>query len=89
MDIIRNKLSDEKWFVIVSLRTVSPKNRTWANKKIKNYSGLFLPVTLKLELYSKCYIISFDNHEAIFVCPKKANVFWDELIKINPRVEVQ
>ena len=57
-------------------------------KKIQNYSGLFVPVTMKPALDSKGYIISYNNHEDVFVSPKKANVFLEELIKINPRIEV-
>ncbi len=57
-------------------------------KKIQNYSGLFVPVTMKPALDSKGYIISYNNHEDVFVSPKKSNVFLEELIKINPRIEV-
>lgn len=57
-------------------------------KKIQNYSGLFVPVTMKPALDSKGYIISYNNHEDVFVSPKKANVFLEELIKINPTIEV-
>ncbi len=57
-------------------------------KKIQNYSGLFVPVTMKPALDYKGYIISYNNHEDIFVSPKKPNVFLDELLKINPKIEV-
>lgn len=57
-------------------------------KKIQNHSGLFVPVTTKPALDSSGFIISYNNHEDVFVSPKKADIFLKELLKINPKIEV-
>lgn len=58
--------------------------------KIQYYSGLFVPVTTKPALDSKGYIISYNNNQdGLFVSPQKADLFIEELLKINPKIEVQ
>jgi len=58
-------------------------------KKIQRFSGLFVPVTTKPALDSEGYIISYNNNnDALFVSPKKADLFLEEILKINPKIEV-
>jgi hypothetical protein len=57
-------------------------------KKIKYFSGLSVPVTMKPALDTKGYIITYNNYDDVYVSPKSADVFIAELLKINPKIEV-
>ncbi|MFM2229653.1 MAG: hypothetical protein RL607_911 [Bacteroidota bacterium] len=57
-------------------------------RKIRKHSGLFVPVTLKPALDVKGFIITYNQFDDIFVSPKNADAFLDELVKINPEIEV-
>lgn len=57
-------------------------------QKIQRYSGLFVPVTTKPALDSNGYIISYNNYDALFVSPKSGDIFLEEILKINPAIEV-
>ena len=56
--------------------------------KIKYFSGLYVPVTMKPALDNKGYIISYSNFDDVYVTPEKRELFIQELLKINPKIEV-
>lgn len=56
--------------------------------KIKYFSGLNVPVTMKPALDNKGYIISYNNFDDVYVTPVKRELFVAELLKINPKIEV-
>ncbi|WP_298223470.1 PH domain-containing protein [Flavobacterium sp.] len=57
-------------------------------QKIKYFSGLHVPVTMKPALDTKGFIITYDQYEDVYVSPDKSDVFLNELLKINPNIEV-
>lgn len=57
-------------------------------QKIKYFSGLYVPVTMKPALDTKGYIISNDGFEDVYVSPKNSATFIEELLKINPKIEI-
>ena len=57
-------------------------------QKVQYFSGLNIPVTTKPALDNKGFIITYNNYDAIYVSPKKGTIFLDELLKINPKIEV-
>ena len=57
-------------------------------KKIKYFSGLYVPVTMKPALDTKGFIITYNNVEDVYVSPVDRDVFLTELLKINPGIEV-
>lgn len=56
--------------------------------KIEYYSGYNVPTTFKPALDYKGYLIFFGKFESIYVSPKNATEFINELMKINPNIEV-
>lgn len=57
-------------------------------KKIKYFSGLYVPVTMKPALDTEGFIITYNNFDDVYVSPVNRDVFLDELLKINPKIEV-
>lgn len=57
-------------------------------KKIQQYSGFNIPVTMKPALNYKGFIITIENSEEVFVSPKNHTVFIEELLKINYEIEI-
>ncbi len=57
-------------------------------KKIKYFSGLYVPVTMKPALDTKGFIITYNQYDDVYVSPTKREVFLSELLKINPNIEV-
>jgi hypothetical protein len=57
-------------------------------QKIKYFSGLYVPVTMKPALDTKGFIITYNKSEDVYVSPTKSDVFLSELLKINPNIEV-
>jgi Bacterial PH domain len=57
-------------------------------KKIESFSGMIPPVTMKPALGNKGLILYHDKYESIFITPEKTKDFVDELLKINPEIEV-
>jgi hypothetical protein len=57
-------------------------------KKIKYFSGLYVPVTMKPALDTKGFIITYNNMDDVYVSPINRDVFLTELLKINPGIEV-
>lgn len=57
-------------------------------KKIKYFSGLYVPVTMKPALDTKGFIITYNQYDDVYVSPVKREVFLSELLKINPNIEV-
>lgn len=56
--------------------------------KIKYFSGLYVPVTMKPALDTKGFIITYNNLDDVYVSPVNSEVFITELLKINPGIEV-
>lgn len=57
--------------------------------KIKNHSGLYVPVLMKPALDTKGFIITYNKFEEVFISPIKSELFLEELMKINPKIEIQ
>jgi hypothetical protein len=57
-------------------------------KKIKYFSGLYVPVTMKPALDTKGFIITYNSMDDVYVSPINRDVFLTELLKINPGIEV-
>lgn len=56
--------------------------------KIRYFSGLYVPVIVKPALDTKGFIITYDNFEDVYVSPADRENFLNELLKINPKIEV-
>ena len=57
-------------------------------QKIKKHSGLYVPVTLKPALDTKGFIITYNKYDDLFISPIKSDLFLEELMKINPKIEI-
>jgi hypothetical protein len=57
-------------------------------KKIKYFSGLYVPVTMKPALDTEGFIITYNDREDVYVSPVHRDVFLNELLKINPEIEI-
>lgn len=57
--------------------------------KIRNHSGLYVPVLMKPALDTKGFIITYNKFEEVFISPIKSELFLEELMKINPKIEIQ
>ena len=57
-------------------------------QKIKYFSGLYVPVTMKPALDTKGFIITYNNNEDVYVSPMNSDIFLSELLKINPKIEI-
>ena len=57
-------------------------------KKVKYFSGMFVPVTMKPALDTKGFIITYNNYDDVYVSPQKSDIFLQELLKINPKIEI-
>ena len=57
--------------------------------KIEFYSGFIPPVMIKPTLNYKGYIIFDSKYDGIFISPKNSDIFIDELLKINPRIDIK
>jgi hypothetical protein len=57
-------------------------------KKIKYFSGLYVPVTMKPALDTEGFIITYNSMDDVYVSPIHRDVFLTELLKINPEIEV-
>jgi len=57
-------------------------------KKIKYFSGLYVPVTMKPALDTEGFIITYNNVEDVYVSPVNREIFLTELLKINPEIEI-
>ena len=56
--------------------------------KIRRFSGLYVPVNTKPALGTKGFIITYNNIEDLYVSPKRAERFIEDLLKVNPKIEV-
>lgn len=57
-------------------------------QKVKYFSGLYVPVTMKPALDTKGFIITYNNRDDVYVSPVKGDIFLTELLKINPNIEI-
>jgi hypothetical protein len=56
--------------------------------RIKYFSGMSVPVTMKPALDTKGFIITYNKYDDVYVSPQKSDIFLAELLKINPQIEV-
>ena len=59
-----------------------------AIKKIERHSGLIVPVTFRPALNTKGLIIHYNSFDDIYISPKQEDLFLEELLKVNPDIEV-
>ncbi len=57
-------------------------------KKIERHSGLIVPVTFKPALNTKGLIIHYNSFDDIYISPKQEESFLEEILKVNPNIEV-
>ena len=57
-------------------------------QKIQYFSGKEVPVTKKPALDTKGFIISSQSFSDLYVSPQKRDIFIEELLKINPSIEI-
>ena len=57
-------------------------------QKIKYFSGLYVPVTMKPALDTEGFIITYNQSEDVYVSPARREIFLSELLKINPNIEI-
>lgn len=58
-------------------------------RKIERHSGIIVPVTYKPALDTKGLIIYYNRFDDIYISPKKVDLFLEELLKINPDIEIR
>jgi hypothetical protein len=58
-------------------------------RKIEHHSGVIVPVTFKPALNTKGLIIHYNSFDDIYISPKQEDLFLEELLKINPNIEIQ
>lgn len=58
-------------------------------KKITHHSGIIVPVTFKPALNTKGLIIHYNSFDDIYISPKQEDLFLEELLKINPNIEIR
>lgn len=57
-------------------------------RKIKNHSGWIVPVTMKPGLDTNGLIVSYNQFDDIYISPKEKKEFLEELLRINPNIEI-
>lgn len=57
-------------------------------RKIEHHSGIIVPVTFKPALNTKGLIIHYNSFDDIYISPNQEELFLEELLKINPNIEV-
>jgi hypothetical protein len=58
-------------------------------KKIEHHSGIIVPVTFKPALNTKGLIIHYNSFDDIYISPNQENLFLEELLKVNPDIEIR
>lgn len=56
--------------------------------KIKQHSGLYVPVSMKPALDTKGFIVTYNTTDDVFISPSKSELFLQEILKINPKIEI-
>jgi hypothetical protein len=57
-------------------------------RKIERHSGLIVPVTYKPALNTAGLIVYYNKYDEIYISPNQEAIFLEELLKINPKIEV-
>ena len=57
-------------------------------RKIEHHSGMIVPVTFKPALNTKGLIIHYNSFDDIYISPKQVDFFLEELLKVNPDIEI-
>ena len=58
-------------------------------KKIERHSGLMVPVTFKPALNTRGLIIHYNSFDDIYISPNQEDLFIEELLKVNPDIEIR
>jgi hypothetical protein len=58
-------------------------------KKIEHHSGIIVPVTFKPALNTKGLIVHYNSFDDIYISPNQENLFLEELLKVNPDIEIR
>lgn len=58
-------------------------------KKIEHHSGIIVPVTFKPALNTKGLIIHYNSFDDIYISPNQEDLFLEELLKVNPNIEIR
>lgn len=56
--------------------------------RIDFHDGIIIPVSLKLALNSEGIIIRYNKFDDIYISPKQNKKFINELIAINPNIQI-
>ncbi len=57
-------------------------------RKIQHHSGIIVPVTFKPALNTKGLIIHYNSFDDIYISPKQEELFLEELLKVNPNIQI-
>ena len=57
-------------------------------RKIERHSGLIVPVNYKPALNTAGLIVYYNKYDEIYISPNQEAIFLEELLKINPKIEV-
>ena len=57
-------------------------------RKIEYYKGIIVPVTWKLGLSHEGIIITYNKYDDIYISPENREEFINDLLKINPNIEI-
>ena len=58
-------------------------------KKIERHSGLMVSVTFKPALNTRGLIIHYNSFDDIYISPNQEDLFIEELLKVNPDIEIR
>jgi hypothetical protein len=58
-------------------------------KKIEHHSGLIVPVIYKPALNTKGLIIHYNSFDDIYISPNNEELFLEELLNVNPDIEIR
>lgn len=58
-------------------------------RKIEYHKGFYIPVIWKIGLDINGLIITYNKFDDIYFSPKNANEFVNEILKINPTIEIK
>lgn len=57
-------------------------------RKIEHHDGIFVPTVWKPALSQIGLIITYNNYDDIYISPEKESKFIDNLVQINPEIEI-
>ena len=88
MDFIGHKIYINEGTLTFNSGPIKGKIKINEIRKIEHHSGIIVPVTFKPALNTKGLVVYYNRYDEIYISPKKEAIFLEELLKINPKIEV-